>query len=429
MTESITPNSQSNIFTTYDLCPDYPQLNGRNRYERGHDIAKNAKAVRKEGKDSWLVKSQNSKSVYTVQYNPKRGIEKCNCPDYLLRMNEDGWECKHIVAVKAQLKIEGADEEISDTKVKESETRRNYNLAQMNEGELFTVYLRELADLIETPVRKGAGRPSLSRSDQFFNAVQKVSSQMSLRRTQTMRKVAEQDGLVKKQAHYNTVSKFIADEANTPLLYQMVRMSASPLSVIENHFSVDSSGFTTSTYGSWCGDKWGTKREHAYVKCHISAGNLTNVVADVIITKQEGEKTGDVSQFCDLIDGTSGYFSVTEVMADAAYVDRKNFAKCEELGIEPYIYFKKNCKSGKCAAWTKAIEKFVVNHDEYMKHYMKRNNVETTFGAIKQKFGETLKGKTYTGQVNELLLKIIAYNITQLIRAEYTHNITIRIGE
>lgn len=102
------------------------------------------------------------------------------------------------------------------------------------------MYLRELADLIERPVRKDAGRSSLPLPDQFFNAVQKVSSQMSLRSTQSMRKVAEQDGLVKKQAHYNTVSKFIADEASTLLLYQMVRMSASPLSVIENHFSVDS---------------------------------------------------------------------------------------------------------------------------------------------------------------------------------------------
>ena len=32
------------------------------------------------------------------------------------------------------------------------------------------------------------------------------------------------------------------------------------------------------------------------------------------------------------------------------------------------------------------------------------------------KFGETLKSKKYVAQVNELLCKILAYNITVLIR-------------
>jgi len=53
-----------------------------------------------------------------------------------------------------------------------------------------------------------------------------------------------------------------------------------------------------------------------------------------------------------------------------------------------------------------------------MEHYHKLSNVETTFSAIKNKFVETLKSKNRTAQINdnEMLCKIIAYNITVLIR-------------
>jgi len=45
-----------------------------------------------------------------------------------------------------------------------------------------------------------------------------------------------------------------------------------------------------------------------------------------------------------------------------------------------------------------------------------QSHAESTFSAIKMKFGETLKSKNHTAQVNEMLCKIIAYNITVLIR-------------
>jgi hypothetical protein len=45
----------------------------------------------------------------------------------------------------------------------------------------------------------------------------------------------------------------------------------------------------------------------------------------------------------------------------------------------------------------------------------KRSNVESTFGAIKKKFGDKLKSKNRVAQENELLCKLIAYNMTVVI--------------
>jgi len=43
------------------------------------------------------------------------------------------------------------------------------------------------------------------------------------------------------------------------------------------------------------------------------------------------------------------------------------------------------------------------------------SNAESTFHSIKQKFGDNIKSKNQIAQENELLCKIIAYNITVLI--------------
>ena len=66
---------------------------------------------------------------------------------------------------------------------------------------------------------------------------------------------------------------------------------------------------------------------------------------------------------------------------------------------------------------------FQLNRDEFMEHYHKRSNIEATNAAIKRKFGETLKSKSPVAQVNELLAKIIAYNLTVIIHEMYENGI------
>lgn len=66
--------------------------------------------------------------------------------------------------------------------------------------------------------------------------------------------------------------------------------------------------------------------------------------------------------------------------------------------------------------WRKMFHYFQMNQEEFLTHYHKRSNVESTFTAIKKKFGETLKSKNRIAQENELLCKFIAYNLTGLYR-------------
>jgi len=48
-------------------------------------------------------------------------------------------------------------------------------------------------------------------------------------------------------------------------------------------------------------------------------------------------------------------------------------------------------------------------------HYHKRSNIESTFSAMKRKFGDCIRSKTATAQKNEALLKVLCHNITCVI--------------
>jgi hypothetical protein len=60
-----------------------------------------------------------------------------------------------------------------------------------------------------------------------------------------------------------------------------------------------------------------------------------------------------------------------------------------------------------------------LNRDEFLSHYHKRPNVETTFSMIKARFGDSLRSKTDTAMINEALAKILAHNICLLIQSHY----------
>jgi transposase len=64
-----------------------------------------------------------------------------------------------------------------------------------------------------------------------------------------------------------------------------------------------------------------------------------------------------------------------------------------------------------------------MNQERFMQNYHKRRNVETTFHMIKSKFGNTLRSRTKTAQINEALCKVLCHNICCLIQSMYELNI------
>lgn len=266
------------------------------------------------------------------------------------------------------------------------------------------------------------GRPRLSIHETLFCAIQKVYSQLSSRRAFSLFQNATEKGQITHAPHFNAPSKLFNNEEMTPILYNLVTLSALPVAGIETDFSVDSTGFRTTTFSAYNGAKYGQTKEHHWLKAHMCAGVKTNVVAAISITH---DAANDSPQFGPLIRKTATSFVIDEVTADLAYSSRANLQVEENVGGKAYIPFKKNAtaRAGGSTVWKKMYHYFQLNREEFMEHYHKRSNIEAINAAIKRKFGETLKSKNPTAQVNELLAKIVAYSLTVVIHEMYENGI------
>jgi transposase len=89
-----------------------------------------------------------------------------------------------------------------------------------------------------------------------------------------------------------------------------------------------------------------------------------------------------------------------------------------ELGAVPYIPFKKGTtgRAKNAPTWKKMYHYFEFKNEEFLEHYHKRSNAETTFHMIKSKFGDAVRSKTEVAQVNEVLLKVLCHNICVVIQ-------------
>jgi transposase len=225
-----------------------------------------------------------------------------------------------------------------------------------------------------------------------------------------------------KAPKYNTVFDYLNKPSMTPLLTTLIEESAAPLKAVETQFAVDSTCFTLVPYKRFYDIKYGKEmKEHTNVKCHGAVGTLTNVLTSVRVTHSDDN---DCPELPALINATAKRFNVKEVSADKAYLSHKNLAAVEAVGGVPYIPFKINSQGAGSAAWRRMWGLFTYKQDEFLEHYHRRSNVESTFGAMKMKFGGSVRSKNYTAQVNEVLCKCLCFNLSMLVHACFELGIT-----
>jgi transposase len=212
------------------------------------------------------------------------------------------------------------------------------------------------------------------------------------------------------------VNIFLNREDITPILHQLLTVSALPLKSVETTFCPDSTGFRTTQFGEYCKIKHDTKKQHQWVKAHVLVGAKTNVIVSARIWE---ENSGDCPQFIPMVsEAYEGGFTIKEIPADKAYLSRDNYNYANEIGATAYIPFKEASigKARGSLTWSKMYHHFMANRDEFLQHYHQRSNVETAIGMVKAKFGDKLKSKNKVAQYNELLCKLICHNIVVLIQ-------------
>lgn len=224
---------------------------------------------------------------------------------------------------------------------------------------------------------------------------------------------------VEKVPHFNSVLNALENPELTPILTRMIEAAALPLTAIEETFAADSTGFSTGRFERWFDHKWGKERfRHEWVKVHVMVGTRTNVVTAVQVGNM-----ADTAMLPALLDTTKKNFAVSEVSADKGYLSYENARYIADSGATPYIAFKINSGPGdsrkegkaKTKAWSQMFHMFMYRRDEFLQHYHRRSNVETSFSMMKRKFGDSLRSKTDTAMTNEALCKVLCHNLVVLI--------------
>lgn len=371
--------------------------------------------------EGWLVPSQSgAERIYRVNVE----AQTCTCPDH----QEAGFKCKHLYAVEFTMKREVAsDGTVTETKsitFTEKKVYRQdwpaYNLAQATEKRRVRVLLQDLCSKLserERPQQRPGRKPHLVR-DCVFSMAYKVYCGLAARRFSTDLLEAYEKGFVSKPIPGAKVVGFFEDAYYTSILKDLIAYSARPLRSVETSFAIDSSGFGSSRFEKWYDQKYGVTRTRCvWVKAHIATGVRTNIITAVRILDKDA---ADCPQFVPLLKETRKGFEIDEVSADKAYLSLENFEEVAACGGQAFIAFKSNTSGAVGGLFEKAFHFFQFNQEEYMMKYHKRSNVESTFSAVKRKFGDAVVSKTDTAMVNEVLCKFLCHNLTCLIQEQET---------
>ena len=204
--------------------------------------------------------------------------------------------------------------------------------------------------------------------------------------------------------------------------------------------AVDSTGLKQHNRGEWIRHKWKVRR--GFVKLHVMVDVDTKKILAVRVTD---DRTGDSPMLIPLLDdalencvphasesGHAGGPTRYSAYGDGAYASRDNLKACRDRNVTPFIKLKvSSTPKGKGAGdvWGMAVrdqfggsdpnrvkwlpdEEKKSNQKEWKARvgYGKRWIVEIVFSAFKRMFGEHLYSLKWKNMVQEVNLKVAAYN-------------------
>jgi transposase len=391
-------------------------------------LSTHREAVRPNGRVRFEVKSTDGTRTYEVSVDPDGW--SCDCKAWEDRRTP----CKHILAAVRWLDPNPPpilDEDLTHPRrptYKQADPGL-YDEAQQLEHQLFDAMLWDLLGTVNERVCETGhlGRPSIPLRTQILVAVRKVHLAQSSRRARGLLIALNRDGkgILPRIPNYTAPSRLLNRPYATGILLGLVEQSGLVLKDIEDQgtVAIDSSGFCTTCMGAYCTEVHEPNRRHKWLKAHLAIGVKTHIVLSATVNDEHG---ADYTQFIPLLRRLSEVgHRPAFVVADKAYLGRGNFDEAATLGIEPFIPFKTNSRglSKGAPMWTRKYHEFMARRDDFDAIYHRRSNVESAFSAIKRKLGEPLLSHNQGARINELLAKVLAYNVGIVIQQSVTHGL------
>jgi hypothetical protein len=253
------------------------------------------------------------------------------------------------------------------------------------ERERFEFLLHDLCSVVLSP-EQWRGRPRKPLADVVFAAVLQAYVGVSSRRAMSDVTAAHEAGLIEECLSSKTLTHYIGEPILTDLLRALTRTTAEAIGFVEDRFTVERLVFQTPKYERWFDPKRGRERKRRVeIAVTFAAGETTRIVSDTALSPSETVPV-DMSQ--------SGWFTRPWTATDKAISD------LTDLEME-------TCPNFLHDLWG-------MGEVDLHRAYAKPSGF-TAAQAIEQRFGTVLLSKTMTAQINEVLCRLLAYNLCTII--------------
>lgn len=174
----------------------------------------------------------------------------------------------------------------------------------------------------------------------------------------------------------------------------------------------DSTGFSTRNSSVWFDIRIRRKnRRRDCIKLHVVVDIDKGYVLDFHISDHKANDCPILKKLLRNIE------FLEKLVADAGYLSRENCILVGERHGKPYIWVKKNCtkKPKNAAEWKVMINCFVKHKGAFKRAYHCRSFVEAVFSSMKRRWLSKLRSIKRWLQHKELTIKVICYNIKELL--------------
>jgi len=182
------------------------------------------------------------------------------------------------------------------------------------------------------------------------------------------------------------------------------------------NIAVDSTGFRTSNSSTWYDIRIRRKNTRKdCIKLHVGIDIDTGVIYSFTTTSW---KRHDSREFENLIKHLP---DLGCTFGDKAYSSRSNYQLVADKNGTPFLCFKDNAtnKAKGKPAWIIHIRKYKNDKETWLETYHLRSIVESVFSSIKKRWGSFLRSKKKWMQKKELSLKVLSYNVKQVLLVQY----------
>ena len=169
---------------------------------------------------------------------------------------------------------------------------------------------------------------------------------------------------------------------------------------------VDSSGYSIARYVDWYSSKYGKISAKYFVKLHLIHTSHGKICA-AMVTPGEANDSPHLREMISMMPPGSG-----DVLGDSAYGGAENCSAIRDSGRRPIIDPKSNATPHGFNARADML-RFRNEHPGTFYGILRtRNNVESVFSSMKERFGGVVRALKTRTQTVELLSVCICYNMT-----------------